>query len=439
MKRNSANIILLFFLIIGAAFFLSCSGGLISQGKKLVDQGEYSRAIELYYQEIAENPQKSKAWSELGFAYYKSGELIKAEDALKNASLTDPRTFLCQGLVFEAREEYDKAIKAFGYALGFSPDGRTSSQIKSHLDELIRLSLNKEISDALSDESNIDVSSIPENTMAVVNFDGSLLPPETAPLAFGLAEITSADLSKVSSLKLVERMKIDILLKELQLSKSEYANTALAPRVGRILGSRNIVTAKLTGTELDKIRLDGVIINTVDKTSRQTDPGESKIENIFKIQKDFVFNIIDDLGIKLTAAERDSIMQFPTESALAFLAYSRGLEHKSNGDFGSAQIEFEIALELDNSFSEAGEELLAATAASMAQQFGVATIGDLEVTFMQGTLSTSSNSGQWLTGLLTETNILEPEGEDPSDPTKTTPKVKDPIGSAAVRGDLDGD
>lgn len=439
MKTDSHINKLLLFALLAIFLMSSCSTSLLNQGRKLVEQEQYDQAIDIYYQEIATNPENRKTWNELGFAYYKSGDLIKAEEALKNASKDESGTFLCQGLVFEARNKSDDALKAFASALSLSPNRKTRALIQSHMNDLIRKSLNREISKALIDEAEIDVASIPENTLAVVNFDGSLLPPETAPLAFGLAEFTSADLSKVKSLKLVERLKIELLFQELKLASSEYSSSENAPRVGRLLGSRNIVTAKLTSAGNDIIRLDGAVVNSVEGSAKTSEPSQAPLHEIFKIQKEFVFSILENLGIELTQAERDSIMQFPTESYLAFLAYSKGLQHASRGDYKSAQVEFNTAVELDNNFTQASQELELSNTSFMNQQFGASSTFDLENSFIQDNLTTGNQSDTWLSGLLNQTDILDPEGEDPNTTTKTPPVTSSPKGSAAVRGNLDGD
>ena len=66
-----------------------CAQSPVMKGKKLTEQGQYSQAIDLFYKQIAANPQDQNAWRELGYAFYKSGDLIKAEDALKKADKTD--------------------------------------------------------------------------------------------------------------------------------------------------------------------------------------------------------------------------------------------------------------------------------------------------------------------------------------------------------------
>ena len=73
-------------ILVAVVLLAGCSQSLTTQGRKFVEQGEYDRAIEAFYSEIARNPQSVDAWRELGIAYYEQGNLEKAEDALKQAN-----------------------------------------------------------------------------------------------------------------------------------------------------------------------------------------------------------------------------------------------------------------------------------------------------------------------------------------------------------------
>ena len=81
------------------------------------------------------------------------------------------------------------------------------------------------------------------------------------------------------------------------------------------------------------------------------------MKNFFKVQKDFVFKIIDSLDITLTQAERDAIEEIPTESYLAFMAYCRGLDYKSRGMYRDANDAFQQAADEDNNFDDAQIQL----------------------------------------------------------------------------------
>lgn len=366
----------LFFL-----FLISgCSHSLYMQGSSLAEQGDYDRAIEKYYAAIKANPASAEAWRELGIAYYRKGELTKAEDALKQANIIEPEplSYLYIGLLSEKQNNLDAAIAAYSTALNLNPKGEMGNTLRQHLDRLANLKLQAEIVNAVKNEKEIDVQSIPSNSIAVVDFDGSSLPPETAPLASGLAEFTAIDLSKVSSLRVVERQKIDALLNELKLAETGVSDPNTAPRMGRILGSRNVVTGNLIGLGKEELRLGGAIVNIAESSAVTTDPSEGKLKGIFKLQKEFVFKIIDNLKIELTQEERDAIQKVPTESYLAFMAYCRGLGYARRGMYKQAAQEFQSAVKLDRGFQLAQNRYQQASMAAKAGPGGELSFSQFE-------------------------------------------------------------
>ncbi len=354
-------------LILLALLLAGCSQSFYSSGRKHLEQGQYESAVDAFYKEIAANPQKAApAWRELGVTYYRMGDLYKAEDALKqaNAIVPDARTHLFLGLIYEKQNEYSKAIDAYTASLNLNPSRQTRDNVSAHLDQLVYKKISDDVSLAIEHESEIQIDTIPENTVAVVNFDGSHLQPDLAPLAVGLAEFTSVDLAKVKSLNTVERLRVDAILDELKLSQTGYVDPSSAPRVGRLLGTKKIITGSLLGIGEDGFRLDGVIVGAADTTKQFTEANEGRLREIFRVQKKFVFDILDSLGVTLTIEERDAIREIPTESYLAFLAYSRGLYFEQQGMHEQARQEFNSAVSYDVNFSAAQSGMTKAAAAA---------------------------------------------------------------------------
>ena len=276
--------------------------------------------------------------------------------------------------------------------MALNPSGKAKEYIEAHLQQLIAKKVEGEVQTALNDEAAIDVASIPENTVAVVDFDSENLPPNLEPIAKGLAEFTAADLAKVQSLKVVDRLKLDVIQRELALSRSGLVNQSTAPRVGRLLGSRHIVTGSLMDIEGQSLRLDGVVVNTIDSTTNVTDPTQGRLQGLFALQKDFVFQILDELGVELTAAERDAIEEVPTESYLAFLAYCRGLEFERAGRLSDARREYNSAAKQDPGFSAASARA-GQVSASMSMGSGPQSVTQFASAVNQLTSGVSGSSG----------------------------------------------
>ncbi len=430
MKR-----ILLLLAVAALALGGCASQSLYRQGVAASEQGNYTRAVSLFYQEIAANPQSVDAWRGLGMAFFELGNYEKAEDALHQANniRPDARATLYLGMILEKQDQTDKAMDAYTRALTLEPSGKTKNLIRAHLDYLISQNVHKEVKQALANENKINVDSIPPNTIAVADFDASKLSPDLAPIARGLAEFTSIDLSKVSQLRVVDRLKIDVIQQELALGASGMVDPSTAPRVGKLLGSRHLVTATVLDMGDDAIRLDGVVVNTADSSTNKPETSEGQLQKIFAIEKAFVFKVIDNLGIQLTAAERDSIEQVPTESFLAFLAYSRGLEAQAQGNLSGAATQYDQAAQIDPSFGAAAAK---AAVVSADLSMGAAQAG------FQQAVAGNPTVGQLAEDLGSLLNGISINIGGIPDLTNISPANQPPVavgyGTIVVKGDLNG-
>ncbi len=420
-----------------------CSQSLYLQGRKLSDEGSYDRAIEVFYSAIEANPQSAAAWRELGVAFFKKGDLEKAEEALKQAARIEPdaRSNLYIGLTYEKEEAYDQAIEAFRAALALKPRGKTNDLVRAHLDYLISKRIEKEVNLALENESSIDAADIPENTIAVVDFDDQHLPLEMAPISKGLAELTSNDLAKIKSLRVIERLKIEEIISELKLASSQYADPATAPRMGRLLGSRNIVTGSAVGIGEEGVRLSGVVVNTADSSAEMMEPTDGTLPKIFEAQKEFVFRVINNLGITLKPEERDAISAVPTESQLAFLAYCRGLDYRSKGMLKEARSEFKNAAIADPNFIAANfqakelsyVETPGFEVSASPEQFESVIVEVTDSEMLAGQLDRVLNSSLLSSGFLRDPELLNRF----TSRTDVPPQTEELKTTVIIRGNLD--
>ena len=349
--RRYVPVLLLIPLLLAAG----CSKGFYTKGKLASEQGDYDTALTQLYEAINETPKNYKAWREIGVVYFKQGSLEKAEEAFGTSNKIEPNALsnFYLGLIFEQTDQIDKAITVYAAAINLQGDGQTKEMIEGRLDVLIDKKLMLAARQAVQREDSLSVDSLPENSIAVINFDGSTLPEELEPLALGLAEFIAIDLAKIERLNVLERLKINVILDELALSQSKYSDTQTAPRVGRLLGSRRVVLGNVTSTGDNSFRIVGQLVNTVDKSVQRTEPRQGQLDQFFEVEKEFVFALIDTLGIELTKAERDAIEEVPTESFLAFMAYSEGLLYQKRGLHHVALKSFRNAGLYDPDFSQA--------------------------------------------------------------------------------------
>ncbi len=350
MSRSIRAASLVLFLLLAG-----CAQSYYRQGQAASEKGDHDRALALLYQAVQERPDDYRAWRELGLAWYRTDSLGNAEQAFASSNRINPNALsnLYLGLIFERTGELDKAIRVYGAAANLQGDDRTGKLIRERLGVLIDRQLADDARRAVRGEDTLSVASLPENSIAVVNFNGAYLPSDIQPMALGLAEFVAMDLSKISSLRVLERVKINVILDELKLGESSYSDSRLAPRMGKLLGSRRIVLGAMTQAGESGFRIDGRLVNTTDGTTSGTQSNEGDLDRFFEVEKKFVFALLDTLGIEISRKERNAIEEVPTESFLAFMAFSKGLSYERRGMYDDAASSFREAGNQDPGFAEA--------------------------------------------------------------------------------------
>ncbi len=329
------------------------------QGQRSLEKGNYDAAISLFYYALRTSPDDPRILTDLGYAYLKKNDYQKAVQCLERAKTIDPtytRSYLYLGMAYEAQDELPMAIKEYNDYYKQFPMTPMGQKLKARIGVLMKNQIAKEVKEAIEKERYLTVDQIPDNTVAIYYFTNHTGNSRLDPLQKGLADILITDLSQVKTLKVLERTRLQTLLDELKLSETKAFDQSDAPRFGRLLGARRIITGSFIEPSENILRIDSLATNIVTaKTDAQAN-ASGKQSDFFTIEKQLVFRIIDSLGISLTQDERDAIQKIPTESFLAFLAYSRGIDYEDKGMYREAANEFKNAIQLDPNFTRANEK-----------------------------------------------------------------------------------
>lgn len=211
--------------------------------------------------------------------------------------------------------------------------------------------------EAIRNERGIDPLTFPERSvgvvpLTVVSTDTSLLP-----LGWGLADLLTTDLARSGELQVVERVRIDALIRELGLAAAGVVDSSRAPQLGRLMGARQLVTGVVVQAPGDRLEVSTRLAEVVDGRITGMESTTLDLDRILDVQKDLAFSLLDRLGVNLTPAERAAIEQRPTRSITALLAYSRGVRDEARGDFRAAAGQYREAVRLDPSFGQAQARL----------------------------------------------------------------------------------
>jgi TolB-like protein len=169
--------------------------------------------------------------------------------------------------------------------------------------------------------------------LAIIYFDNSGGDPALEKLKKGLADMLITDLSNVNMLDIVERDKIEAILKEQKLSNSKEFDPNTAAKVGKLLGAQIILTGGYFEM-LGSLRIDARFIDVETGKILKSDGVEGQTSSFFKIQKQLSWKIIDNMDTKITEKEKLGLKVQQDSRALSLddlKEFSRALDLYDNG------------------------------------------------------------------------------------------------------------
>lgn len=217
---------------------------------------------------------------------------------------------------------------------------------------------------ALAAEQSIEVATLPARTLGVPPFDVSPGDTLLAPLAYGLADLLMTDLARSSQLQIVDRLRLDALLRELDLVEAGRVDTTTAPRLGKLVGARRLVLGALTRRSGARMFIDADVADVASGEVESAVSAGAPVAEILRAEKELAFRLFDALEVNLTPAERAAVEQLPTKNVEALLAYSRGVRYEVEGRYGEAAEEHARAVQMDPGFQAARTRLKEAQAAA---------------------------------------------------------------------------
>ncbi len=196
-------------------------------------------------------------------------------------------------------------------------------------------------------------------TIAIMEFDNYSVGEYQEELGFitkGLADFFESDFSKMSSLKVVERDKVDYILREIEMSAAGKIEASTAIRVGKMLGAQIMVFGNVT--QLDdrnaKMLVKAVKVETSEIIASVEKEGKP---NFFKMEKELVKDLVEKLDLTLSKETAELIDASGTESPDAATLYSKGLYFMDKYDYKQAYEYFKQAYDMDNTFAEAKKKM----------------------------------------------------------------------------------
>jgi len=303
-------------------------------------------------QEAAAAAEDTDLQVQLGMAQFKAGEhdaaLVTLQGAV-NAGNESGAALLYLGMVQEELQNWSGAREAYTRYLTVGSSTEVIAEVRSRLTLIGRNLLRAQAQQALAQESQIAGSArITSQSVAVLPLAFNSERADLEPLIYALSDMMTTDFAVSNALVVLERAQIQALLDEMALTSSGYAEPTTGARAGRLLRAEHVFQGVLTTLGDDDLQTDADVLNVPSTSSAGQLTEAAVLEGLFDMEKQIVIRTIREvLGVELTPAEEQAILENRMSNVLAFLAYGRGLRELDRGNYEGARAEFELSAQLE--------------------------------------------------------------------------------------------
>lgn len=195
--------------------------------------------------------------------------------------------------------------------------------------------------------------------IAILYFDNSGDNASMDKLKKGLADMLITDLSNVKTLSIVEREKLEEIIKEQKLNNSKSFDASTASKLGKLLGAEVILTGaffEMFGT----FRIDARFIDVETGKILKSDGVEGQTTGFFSLEKQLANKILTNLDVKLSNDEQTLLNNSGKEQEISYqaaLIYSGALDQIDNGEHQKGAEKLNVVLIENPGFEPAKNEL----------------------------------------------------------------------------------
>lgn len=314
--------------------------------------------------ELQSFPNEARLWRDLGVAYLEDRQYQTARRALLQAFKRDTRdakTLFYLGLVLEFEKRTNLARSIYQTHRTVPRFSSYRKLMRARYYQLTRQALQNDTRALLAQESEVSADSIVANAVAVFPLLYQGKNEEMAALSKGLAEMIITDLSQVQQLEVVDRVRVQALFDEMALGQTGLVDEATAARVGSLIRAGKVVRGIYEVRDKEQLNIDMAFWDVMKQSFPAGTTHADALKNLFQLEKSIVFSVIEEIGVELTAAEKEKIQQTPTKNWRAFMAYCQGLAREDAKDFAAAAKFYLKASRLDPDFTQAADKAELAT------------------------------------------------------------------------------
>lgn len=216
---------------------------------------------------------------------------------------------------------------------------------------------NEKTTEEIIDKVNEITKNANAKRIAIIYFDNSSDDIKLNQLKKGLADMMISDLSKVSMLDVVERARLEEILKEQKLNNSSNFDAKTATKIGKLLGAEHIMTGSFFEL-MGRLRIDSRLIDVETGKIIKSEGVDGPTGTFFDLEKLLVTKMVSGFDVELQPKEKEAIEDKTGKiSYKSSLLFSESLNLIDKGDHHKAIEKLEKVLKDNPEFSPAKKAL----------------------------------------------------------------------------------
>ncbi|MFH1540653.1 MAG: tetratricopeptide repeat protein [Elusimicrobiota bacterium] len=161
--------------------------------------------------------------------------------------------------------------------------------------------------------------------IAVIPFQNITGDKEKNWIGAGFSETLTTKLVKVSEITVLERENLSKILEEINFQYTGAVDENTAVKMGKMYGADVMIFGSFQVMG-DKLRITARFVDVQTIKVIDTAEANGNISDIFKLQDEIAFNLLNSLKIVLGEKEKEEIKINPTENLTAYQWFSKGIE-----------------------------------------------------------------------------------------------------------------
>ncbi|MBN1383606.1 MAG: tetratricopeptide repeat protein [Elusimicrobia bacterium] len=188
--------------------------------------------------------------------------------------------------------------------------------------------------------------------IAVIPFQNITGDKEKNWVGAGFSETLTTKIVKVKEITVLEREQLSKILEEIKFQYSGAVDEETAVEKGKMYGADVLVFGSFQIVD-DTLRVTARFVDVETRKVIDTAEANGKISDIFKLQDEIAFSLMDSLKIVLAEKEKEEIKVNPTEDLTAYQWFSKGYEALTLKLYDKAIEYYTKAIKINPKYAEA--------------------------------------------------------------------------------------